>query len=473
MAEGNSKVLCRYFVHGACKNGSDCSYSHDLKSAKPSMVCKYYQLGCCSYGDSCRYDHIKDSKATAKPAVKAAGSVCERGKSAVIKHTMEVSPSAFVPPVQLGARDTAASKMVTLRRHGEVEPSDGDGTDQTAVIAGKLSANEWVNATEFVPGQQWHGLTMPASYVEAAAGYQPAQYNGGYDYPSPYDSYDIPQQPAVSVTGELCPYMANGDCPYGANCQYVHGDICDMCQCAVLSPFDAEQRQQHESECMKQHEQDMELSFAVQRSQDKTCGICMDVVWQKEPASTRRFGILSNCQHVYCLDCIRKWRGARQFENKIIRACPECRVKSDFVTPSKYWVDAKEDKNKLIGDYKQALSTKPCKYFNEGKGECPFNDRCFYLHAYPDGRRASPKPVRRRFRQNADGEITVVRQIVLWDFLDDVDERRSAARLAAADFDDDLAGDDTINWQDFFRRLQLLGFALPSDDEDDDDDDDD
>lgn len=70
---------------------------------------------------------------------------------------------------------------------------------------------------------------------------------------------------------------------------------------------------------MQQHEQDMELSFAVQRSQDKTCGICMDVVWQKEPASARRFGILSNCQHVYCLDCIRKWRGSRQFETKIIR----------------------------------------------------------------------------------------------------------------------------------------------------------
>ena len=88
---------------------------------------------------------------------------------------------------------------------------------------------------------------MPASYVEAAAGFQPAQYNGGYDYPSPYENYDIPLQPAVALTGELCPYMANGDCPYGDNCQYVHGDICDMCQCAVLSPFDPEQRQQHET----------------------------------------------------------------------------------------------------------------------------------------------------------------------------------------------------------------------------------
>ena len=37
------------------------------------------------------------------------------------------------------------------------------------------------------------------------------------------------------------------------------------------------------------------------------------------------------------------------------RSCPECRVKSDFVTPSKYWVDEKEDKLKLIESYKKAM----------------------------------------------------------------------------------------------------------------------
>jgi E3 ubiquitin-protein ligase makorin len=37
------------------------------------------------------------------------------------------------------------------------------------------------------------------------------------------------------------------------------------------------------------------------------------------------------------------------------RACPECRVTSDFVCPSMYWVDTKEEKEKLIKDYKSAL----------------------------------------------------------------------------------------------------------------------
>jgi len=39
----------------------------------------------------------------------------------------------------------------------------------------------------------------------------------------------------------------------------------------------------------------------------------------------------------------------------IFRACPECRVKSDFITPSKYWVETEEEKGKLIQGYKKAL----------------------------------------------------------------------------------------------------------------------
>ena len=79
------------------------------------------------------------------------------------------------------------------------------------------------------------------------------------------------------------------------------------------------QRARFFQDCLKEHEKDMELSFAVQRSKDRVCGICMDVVWEKSSPSDRRFGVLSNCTHCFCLECIRKWRSAKQFENKIIR----------------------------------------------------------------------------------------------------------------------------------------------------------
>lgn len=64
----------------------------------------------------------------------------------------------------------------------------------------------------------------------------------------------------------------------------------------------------------------MEISFAIQRSKDMMCGVCMEVVFEKANPSERRFGILSNCSHCYCLKCIRKWRSAKQFESKIIKS---------------------------------------------------------------------------------------------------------------------------------------------------------
>ena len=94
----------------------------------------------------------------------------------------------------------------------------------------------------------------------------------------------------------------------------------------------------------------MDLSFAVQRSEHKVCGICMDVVWQKQPASAQRFGILSHCTHAYCLDCIRKWRSAKQFENVVIRsALLQCClvgtacIESGRVSVSKYSTEVKKD----------------------------------------------------------------------------------------------------------------------------------
>lgn len=71
--------------------------------------------------------------------------------------------------------------------------------------------------------------------------------------------------------------------------------------------------------CMSTFEHEMEKAFAFQASQDKVCSICMEVILEKASASERRFGILSNCTHTYCLSCIRQWRCAKQFENPIIK----------------------------------------------------------------------------------------------------------------------------------------------------------
>jgi len=82
------------------------------------------------------------------------------------------------------------------------------------------------------------------------------------------------------------------------------------------------------------------------------------------------------------------------------------------------------------------FSKKHCKHFSRGKGRCPFNEKCFYLHAYPDGRVASPRPVRRRREPRPDDfdysdvddddddiDVLIVEQVSLYDIVEMLNER--------------------------------------------------
>jgi len=82
------------------------------------------------------------------------------------------------------------------------------------------------------------------------------------------------------------------------------------------------------------------------------------------------------------------------------------------------------------------FSKKHCKHFSRGKGKCPFNEKCFYLHAYPDGRVASPRPEQRR-RQHRhrnvdysdvdddddDSDVLSVEQVSLYEIVEMLNER--------------------------------------------------
>jgi len=53
-------------------------------------------------------------------------------------------------------------------------------------------------------------------------------------------------------------------------------------------------------------------------------------------------------------------------------------------------------------------STKDCKYFNKGRGKCPFGNKCFYLHALPDGTKKDVGPPVRQRRNTADTDIDIL-----------------------------------------------------------------
>ncbi|KAM4830831.1 E3 ubiquitin-protein ligase makorin-3 [Urocitellus parryii] len=330
------QIVCRYYLHGQCKEGENCRYSHD-----PSVR------------QMAREGHVSPPEASADrgPSMAAAAAAQSEPPTQEVAEAPPAASSSSLPLIGWAAE----------RGFFEAE-TDNAGLE----AAGGAGAQGWEGAVEFVPGQPYRGRMVPPYGPEA-----PLQ------RPVPER-----EQMAVGMGMQLCRYAARGRCINGESCFYLHGDICDMCGLRALHPVDAAQREAHISACMEAHERDMELSFAVQRSMDKVCGICMEVVYEKANPCDRRFGILYNCNHTFCIQCIRRWRSVRQFENRISKSCPQCRVPSSFVTPSEFWVEDEEEKEKLIQRYKEGMRKKDCRYFAHGRGYCPFGENCFYKHTY-------------------------------------------------------------------------------------------
>ena len=187
-----------------------------------------------------------------------------------------------------------------------------------------------------------------------------------------------------------------GSCRYGEECTYIHGDLCELCSQHCLHPTDEVQRLQHNQvrkilSCHRVFINSFFLFSGLFASTqighgkifcrcpfsrqglrdlhgDHLGEVAFDQATFRIAAQllalllvTLQFcltllgNLWSDSIYIDSLDCIRKWRQEKQFENKIIRSCPECRVQSDFVCPSRYWCETKEEKEKLITDYKKAL----------------------------------------------------------------------------------------------------------------------
>ncbi|KAF6724717.1 putative E3 ubiquitin-protein ligase makorin-2 [Oryzias melastigma] len=125
---------------------------------------------------------------------------------------------------------------------------------------------------------------------------------------------------------------------------------------------------------------------AVLQSKDMTCGICMEKVYDRTDAKDRVFGILPNCNHSFCLQCILTWRKTKGFGSDVVRACPQCRVKSAFYVPNKYWVEGQAKEN-VISAFKKKCSKKRC-FFYDRYGYCPFKTECLYQHV----KKSNPLP---------------------------------------------------------------------------------
>ena len=150
----------------------------------------------------------------------------------------------------------------------------------------------------------------------------------------------------------------------------------------------------------------------IRESEGKECGICLEIVLAKG----NQFGVLSGCNHTFCLTCIREWRSVEELDKSVKRSCPLCRCESHLVVPSSYVPADDDEKAQLVDGYRARLARIPCKHFREGSGECPFGTSCFYEHRFRDGSLSNPGPP--RLRMTEDGEVTAVGRLRLGDVID-------------------------------------------------------
>ncbi|TDH73566.1 uncharacterized protein CCR75_003095 [Bremia lactucae] len=116
-------------------------------------------------------------------------------------------------------------------------------------------------------------------------------------------------------------------------------------------------------------------------SQGLECGICYEIILNKG----EQFGMLSGCNHSFCLTCVRNWPNSEDHPKQTVRQCPACGKETKFIIPTSRMVYNPNRKKVLMDVYRKELNGIPCRHFDGGRKTCPFGTSCYYAHRSPDG----------------------------------------------------------------------------------------
>ena len=85
--------------------------------------------------------------------------------------------------------------------------------------------------------------------------------------------------------------------------------------------------------------QDDEISY---KNNIKECSICFRIIIN--------YGLLSNCDDIFCYECIKQWRNEAKKKSKRerFRRCPLCNKESPLLIKSKFYLIGEEKKQKML-----------------------------------------------------------------------------------------------------------------------------
>ncbi|KAG6438460.1 hypothetical protein SASPL_103403 [Salvia splendens] len=308
------------------------------------VLCKFFAHGACLKGEHCEYSHDWKAPPNNICTFYQKGA-CAYGTRCRYDH---VKVSQLQSPASSSSADLSSTTAATL-------------------VSGATTGVSFEHSASNLPV---HPPFTPA-WGENSGNSDTLQ---GDDDLADFRDVDPADQP-------ICSFAAAGECPHGVSCHRVHGDVCPTCRKHCLHPFRPQEREEHMKTCEKRQKH----LEALTHSQEIECSVCLEKILSKPTAAERKFGILSECDHPFCVSCIRNWRSTSRSSgmdaNPALRSCPICRKLSYFVIPSVIWYSSKDDKQEIVDSYKSKL-----RHFDYGNGTCPFGTSCFYKHAYRDGR---------------------------------------------------------------------------------------
>ena len=135
---------------------------------------------------------------------------------------------------------------------------------------------------------------------------------------------------------EVCKtYVLRNRCTYGDECMFLHTKDLEIIK-QTLCKF--------KTHCMKRG---CQFGHEVQPESpdisDDNCGIC----WENIYTSKKRFGLLSDCDHKFCIDCVKKHRSNEELPKANRRTCPLCRVLSYTYCSSKFYLTGNAKKKEF------------------------------------------------------------------------------------------------------------------------------
>ena len=293
---------CVYFRRdGCCVKGDYCEFSHQISNS----VCKNFINGFCKFGDSCNFQHSKGSKVSLSNVP-----IISNKNNAIATSTSTVTTSY---------QSDSSTHNTTITTDNDTLNFHSFETELERLWGLEHDDKELNKVKQL-------GISQSSqSYAKATASNITFKEREDMNLKSNRDNTNMNTHNKEHK--ELCKFYMTGNCRFGIACKNRHDDS--------VSPDIATSNDDMKPEC----------------------GICMSI------PTKGVYGILNNCNCIFCLECVREWRRDGKSVTKSteqVRLCPLCRRQSHFVVPSTKSLSG-DEKELLVQTYKEIMSSKPCK----------------------------------------------------------------------------------------------------------------